>query len=129
MLENDRVPRAIDKRTLVGEVPGERLAGRGFERHAIAKPRLIGEALEQRGDAAHPLTVQIGDAVLPIRHRIGIGAESEAVADEQNRTRRLSGRNRGGSKQSGDHGVTCKMRTFAALRSVRAATAKKAMNA
>src|SRR3546814_2365727 len=65
-------------------MPFERLAGRRFQADAIVEPRLLGERLEQCGHAADPVAVQILDAVGAIADRRRIGAEGEAVADEQN---------------------------------------------
>ena len=88
------------------EAGKQRLPRRGFERHAVAQARLLGEALEQRRHATHPVAVQVGDAVLAVAHRVGICAESEAVADEQDRAS-----DRGRGEDGGDHFGACQTRT------------------
>ena len=85
LLENDRIPRPVDHRALVGEVPGEGLAGRGFERDAVAKPASSAKRLNSAGTPPIPSPLRSLDAVLAIGHHVRHRAEGEAVADEQDR--------------------------------------------
>ena len=83
MLKHDRIPRVVDRRPLVGQMPRQRLTRRSLKGNAVAQTCLFGEALEQRGHATHSVAVQVRHAVFAVSHHVRQRAEGKAVADEQ----------------------------------------------
>ncbi len=73
-----------------------------FKRNVVLEAGLLGEGLEQRGDAADALVIQIGHGLGAIETDGGAGPEQERVTDEQHAPARGERRSGHGQDDGGD---------------------------